>query len=273
MRILNLLQANTQNVGDLWAAPARHVYALGLDGHVWKVLDQSVAGDAFRYGDAVVIGGGGNLAPYFPWMKAFGQLPEGRLSKVAIWGAGTNYHDVHRHLRGRAPEVRRTGLVYPDWVERLASAGALIGVRDFGAPYSWVPCASAMLPQFDAFRAMRPTVPAVAYEHHEHPLEVELPKLSNAAPLDAALAHLASGEVIITNTYHGAYWGTLMGRRVVAAESFSNRLRFMKHPPAFVDKAAEWNTVDLKAYPLALEECRDANLAFAVRVKERFGIQ
>jgi hypothetical protein len=272
VRIVNLLQANTQNVGDHWTAPARHAAALGLDGHVWKILDQTIAGAAFRFGDVVVIGGGGNLAPYFPWMKAFGELPEGKLSKVAVWGAGTNYHDVHRHARGRAPEVRRAGLTYPDWLKRLADGGAVIGVRDVGAPYQWVPCASALLPHFDRLRATRPTVPAVAYEHLERPLDVDLPKLSNAAQLEEALAHLASGEVVVTNTYHGAYWATLLGRRVVAAEAFSNRLRFMKHQPAFVESVANWASVDLTAYPLALEECRDANLEFAGVIKERFGL-
>lgn len=272
MRIVNLHDAGARNVGDLWAAVGRHAFALGLGRHTWKFYQQSAAQEAGRFGDVIVLGGGGVGGPYYPWLKALGEIPGDRLKDCVAWGIGTNYHDVHRHLRAHAPEVLRAGLTYPAWVDRLAAGGALIGVRDFGAPYAWVPCASAMLPQFDACRSMRPTVPAVAYEHHEHPLAVDLPKLSNAAPLDEALAHLGSGEVVVTNTYHGAYWGTLMGRRVVAAESFSNRLRFMKHAPAFADRAADWKTVDLKAYPLALEECRDANLAFAGRVKERFGL-
>lgn len=274
MRIVNLHDAGVRNTGDLWAAVGRHAPALGLGGYSWRFFQQSEAQDAGRFGDAIVLGGGGVCAPYYPWLKALSEIPEDRLKDCVAWGIGTNYHDVRRHLRGRAPEIARAGLKYPDWVKRITDGGGLVGVRDAGAPYPWVPCASCMLPQLEALRAKDPTRDVVGYEHFEYPLRVPVHTLQSIVPLAVALEHLASAETILTNSYHGAYWGTLLGRKVVVVDAFSSRFRFMKHPPAFADSPADWEAAEARAvtYPAALEECRLANLSFASTVRAKFRI-
>jgi hypothetical protein len=41
-------------------------------------------------------------------------------------------------------------------------------------------------------------------------------------------------DVVVANTYHGAYWATLLGRRVIVAAPFSNKFFGFRHEPVIV---------------------------------------
>jgi len=183
---------------------------------------------------------------------------------VVIWGAG------HNRTRNWIDAQRETDAsLYGDL------SNFVVGLRDFETMWRWVPCVSALHPSFHA-RRPKPSNSVVSYWHGALPLPSSalqgLPQMTNIADksakkfmsdLEAVLAFLASGEVVVTNSYHGAYWATLLGRRVVAFPNSSKFLGF-KHKPASVLLNA-----DLKAlidaapsYPEALSECRDANVDF-----------
>ena len=57
------------------------------------------------------------------------------LTKLVCWGAGHNTHGV------RDIEVNR----FPPWLKNWD----LVGIRDYGYGYEWVPCVSCMHPAFD----------------------------------------------------------------------------------------------------------------------------
>ena len=93
---------------------------------------------------------------------------------------------------------------------------------------------------------------------------------NHGATLDDVLQFLSSGEVVITNSYHGAYRATLLGRAAVIVTQNSSKFYHMKH----VHPYAKWEDA-MKAerhwYPNALEECRAANMAFHAKVKDIAG--
>jgi hypothetical protein len=111
--------------------------------------------------------------------------------------------------------------------------------------------------------------------------------------LDQILDFLGSGETILTTSFHAAYWGTLLIRKVLAFP-FSNKFITMK-PKLAIYPVRSWNrerwqlTVkgrklfklmnpddihtcntrgwkqyidSLETYPDSLEECRDRNRWF-----------
>jgi exopolysaccharide biosynthesis predicted pyruvyltransferase EpsI len=81
------------------------------------------------------------------------------------------------------------------------------------------------------------------------------------------LKHLASGEIVVTTSYHGAYWATLLGRRVIVIKPWSTKFMHMKHSPVLLDSLDWLRSIDQAvAYPNALEECRAANVAFYDKV-------
>jgi exopolysaccharide biosynthesis predicted pyruvyltransferase EpsI len=86
----------------------------------------------------------------------------------------------------------------------------------------------------------------------------------------SALAFIASGERVITNSYHGMYWATLMKRRVCVIPTRATRYKFVyaRHPPTLCATVNEAIAATTRVYTEALHECREANERHSVRVRE-----
>ena len=41
----------------------------------------------------------------------------------------------------------------------------------------------------------------------------------NSDPMDEIIAKIAKAKVIVTNTYHGTYWASLLGKKVYTVET------------------------------------------------------
>ena len=151
-------------------------------------------------------------------------------------------------------------------------------IRDRQGPggHEWVPCVSALLPRLAA--PGEPCHEVVAYRHRDQELPFpadlgEFPLRTNGNDdLDGTLDFLASGAVVVTNSYHGAYWATLMGRRVVVVDPFASKFHGFQHRVPVVD-GRSWRAAlaDARTYPDALRECRAAVLGFGDRVRRLFG--
>jgi len=233
---------NTLNVGDLHGAPSLY---FPLNGQAHDLADWQG-----RIRGAVIVGGGGLLHSFFD--AGVQRLLDQKPKRIIIWGIG-----VH----GSPADP----LTLPGWL----SDCELVGLRDWGTPFDWVPCASCMSPLFDD--PPDPVHRVVVYKHHDFRTlpDLPFPTMHNCTrQMQDAVDFLASGEVVVTNSYHGAYWATLLGRRVLAYP-FSNKFRFMRHPPVLLAKGDDPlpHVHDGASYPNALRQCRAANVAFYERVR------
>jgi hypothetical protein len=148
----------------------------------------------------------------------------------------------------------------------------LIGVRDYGTRFRWVPCASCMAPELtDPAPIIRPFgffLHAVVNDTKNQLLEADpdIPFIDNFADFSEAIRFIGESETLITNSFHGAYWAALMGRKVIGIPTASKFFSF-RHPVPLAD-IADWRSVLPKTfcYTDALEECRAANLSFAFDV-------
>lgn len=76
------------------------------------------------------------------------------------------------------------------------------------------------------------------------------------------------GETVITNRYHGVYWGTLLKKKVLLYEPNCSRFLRFRHMPILFDRTNWSEKMDqAQAYPDALDECRTANTEFAKEVR------
>jgi hypothetical protein len=149
-----------------------------------------------------------------------------------------------------------------------------------------------MHPAFDRQREVKHEI--VVFSHKKFQIHIPgVPRLTNTTQnFEQVLDFLASGETIITSSYHGAYWGTLLGRKVLAFP-FSTKFYTFKHLPTLYPvkkwKPASWklsifkkqiyqrwdknkflcdlqNWQDLlkncQSYPESLVECRTQNQKF-----------
>jgi hypothetical protein len=230
------------NLGDKVCSPIDYITL--PDGVSFERLDIRSPDERFN-GDIVVFGGGGMLHPDVDY-RMVSILVEQICAKrkTVVWGIGTNYHHTNR-------------AVWPKWLGDCN----LIGLRDKGSPYQLVPCPSCLHLAFDDAIKLQPTRESVVYEHWQHPLgwtgyPVRVSNRQRVANLQWVLGYLASGETVITNTYHGAYWASLLGRKVKIIEPFSNRFTHGFHFPVG------------EAVPGLLEECRNLNRQFEDKFRE-----
>lgn len=142
------------------------------------------------------------------------------------------------------------------------------GSRDFGdRGYDWVPCASCMAPAFDA--PPPPDHDVVFYGHGGMTAKqgltppASMPTLTNNADtLDSALAFIASGRTVVSNSYHGVYWALLMGRRVICVP-FSKKFNNYREAPAYATPRNWLDRLDTAvARPDMLALCRAASRSF-----------
>lgn len=250
MRVLNVYKKNTPNIGDLASSPALYFPELGAT--------QRDADDKAQECDLLILGGGGmfcldHLQRHVHFARA-----------GVAWGIGLNDHVSHQSVE------------YPEWLAKLY----LVGLRDFNSRNQasaswtpWTPCASCMSPEFDVLR--KPSKKYVQYDHGEEAfaagmLDTSIPYLTNTEPktLKEALDFLGDGEVILTTSYHGAYWGTLLGRRVVILRPFSSKFFHLRHQPEICMEPSTWRhyATRAKSFPNALGECRAANQFFYQQV-------
>jgi hypothetical protein len=247
VRATSIYRADPTNVGDAMCAPMRAIAFEGAAIDILTVQPEQLSG-------LVVVGGGGLIAETFAApMRRIAQTRH-QLTGLVAWGVGESLL-----IDRRGGMVMPYAGALPDYLD----AFDLVGLRDYGTGYRWVPCASCLLPEFDLHYAPA-SHPFVIYEHKRIRIPIDgFPMRTNTGnDFGAVLAFLASGETIITNSYHGAYWATLLGRRVIAVANMSKMYR-LKHAP-IIARPDRWRRVaDLTStYPDALAECRAANLGF-----------
>lgn len=256
--IVNIFVMNKSNVGDWYCAPMRYFpFKKRVFAHFGALPGMS--GD--RIPRNIILGGGGLLNPVAK--PHFETLTRHRseIKKLIAWGIGSNVH--YRTEDGFTDDI---SALYPPFIEMFD----LFGARDFGTEHRWVPCASCMHPAFNTRFEIKN--PIVLYEHEKVRIEIDgFPRMDNSEmDLRKVSQFLGSSETVITNSYHGVYWATLLGKRVVAIP-FSSRFHGFKHQPRICTHDNWKKGIEkTETFPDALDECRRANVAFFCDVAKEF---
>lgn len=185
------------------------------------------------------------------------QIPETTGPKY-IWGAGHN------------DSIETEKVKYSKFLGEYRA----VGLRDYqeNSRYDWVPCASCMHPALRGSYPIRNEV--IWFEHKKQMIRDfgpdSIPRFVNSGSnIEQTIEILGSANIILTNSYHGAYWGTLLGKRVVVVDSWSTKFTMMKHRPAFKNKKITWQEAAEQAqiHRGALDECIDATQKFWERIR------
>lgn len=107
---------------------------------------------------------------------------------------------------------------------------------------------------------------------------IKITKKKNA--LEKAIKFLSEAEYIITNSFHGAYWATLLNRKVIVLPfskdgniKFSDKFLTLKYKPVYIDSFEgienflEEKLKEAKNYKDALKDARTRNIEFYKKVK------
>lgn len=243
MRAFNVYCQNPKNVGDMNCGP-HQFFPFPFQVGTLNIWDDPTPIDGH------CIFGGGGLTHF----DHFGDWIVSCRGKRIGWAFGHNRH--------------ASRIEWPAYM----SLFDLVGVRDWRAPYPWVPCVSAMSPLFD--QPYRITQEAVVFDHQHNPTGVtDLPTMRNDVPTMAqVIEFMGSAQTVITSSYHGVYWATLLARKVVLVNGRSTRFRSFRHPPVVATKQMWREAVKgARVYTEALGECRQANTDFHAKVVDLIG--
>ncbi|WP_307138173.1 hypothetical protein [Pseudoroseomonas cervicalis] len=217
--------------------------------------DRAAWNDVYDRATTVIVGGGGLLEmPKFE--ESLSKITREK-SKVILWGCGHNAVKLESWAG-----LRKTYTFKPEDY-------ALAGTRDDGVSSRWVPCVTCMSPLFDRSYEIEHDVVFFANKGMKNnssfmPKDIPQGKLlgNMRHGMDKIIAFLGSAETVVTSSFHGAYWATLLGRKVVAIPT-SSKFYGLRHAVPLCHPLDWQRAMKLaRSYPEALGECREANIAF-----------
>lgn len=177
------------------------------------------------------------------------------------WGVGHN---------GMWEKKSKGKFAYPDWLIEYD----LVGIRDWGQDFPWVPCASCMHPALTKKYSIKNDI--IWFEHKKQLIKDfgsdSIPRFINSGNnIEQAIELIGSTNTVITNSYHGAYWGLLMNKKVIIVNPWSNKFFSFRHKPSIIDKDQSWKDVIeiTETYPDALSECVNETEKFWNKIKQR----
>lgn len=245
-KLVNLFHSRADNIGDRMCGPAQYLWpnkvvslplARGLPGHI-----------------SAAILGGGQIFSQLREVLSARNASDQAISLIA-WGVGLPIHGT------QDKEVRR-----------VASGFTTFSTRnyDWREDIEFVPCPSCLSTAFNFCR--EPTHEVVIYNHRKKPgaknVPDGIPVLSNSvSDPAAAVEFIASGDIVVTSSYHGVYWAQLLGRRVVCLP-YNQKFSTFESPPSFAEPETWASSLKFarRSRPL-LEEYRSLNMAYAKKVE------
>jgi hypothetical protein len=243
---------STDNIGDIRSSPLHYFDYPNTEHWESKVATHG----ALPTRAAAYIFGGGAITGRVTSIVSNGQLDGPKIA----WGLG-------RSKKAGEKYCRSTPLTDFD---RDRTFFTLVGTRDVNIKGAeWVPCASCMSPLFDQDYEIEHEV--AYYLNSRKPPEMDVPVMTNRYQFEDAIRFLGSAATILTDSYHGAYWATLLGRNAVITRPYSSKLRQYKHQPIILEERA-YGDSEYRVFPEALAECREANVQFDAKVREVIGL-
>jgi hypothetical protein len=246
---------NNENVGDRYNNPLLYfdfgINSLMLDIRKIKLHDHEH--DFYDIQKShIFVGGGGLLWQFHSQMENLYNIRKGCLIG---WGFGVNSHNTEEY----------------DKVPGYLHFYDLVGIRDYGlCGINYLPCVSCMNKVFD--KNIKITDKVVVYSHVDNYIDSkEYKNICNYNSLENVINHIGSCEVLVTNNWHGVYWGNLLNKRVLIYKPFSSRFNHFKLKNVTInslDEITDDNINKCEVYDNYLSECREYNEKYYKIVKE-----
>lgn len=275
---ISVFRKHKKNAGDWHSVPASFLPLKGQE-----TFDLAAPETIPNEPGTIVLGGGGLGRPDFePFLNAL--MRPDRKYQVIAWGVGADSVTKKKEILSEPTDMERLSSYFED----MDDVGTRIDFADSPLKnnFCWVPCASCLSPLFDSLRDIPTKRKIGVYEHLRESVVQHLPRKSRitnrlfegigfgsnrGSDLEEKLRFLAESEYVFTNSYHGVYWATLLDRKVVCFP-FKNGLFSFRHRPAYFHGQSVQDALDAaRTYPDALDECRQANLEFYDRMKQKYG--
>ena len=169
---------------------------------------------AIKKNDPIILSGGGLLNCLEIWNKNINKLLE--LSEnVFGWGIGFNkHHNTHIKTKINLSKFK------------------LLGIRDYKQSYEsntrYVPCSSCNLPQLKYEYKIQRNIGVIEHHHNKITLKEKYDKINNEINIVDLIKFIGESNIIITNTYHALYFSSLLNKKCILYNSFSEKFNNTK---------------------------------------------
>lgn len=263
LNVIFIHRKDPMNTGDIMSCPA-NLMEDNENLKIYDILDPDIIN--ICKDKNIILGGGGLISSFF--LPALNKIIENS-KNIYSWGIGINTPTI----RSLNSDIRGLEIPYSD-IKKLVSTFKISSLRDNcninGSLH--VPCVSCMHPAFLNPEFEKITNEVILFNHRR--LEIfnhnNLPCLTNMASFTEIIKFLKSSKIIITSSYHGAYWGLLLGREVWTIPWSAKFLNIDKKI-----NIIEYSQINNIAYKNYLDvsrsfynECRLKNLQFAELLKK-----
>jgi hypothetical protein len=203
--------------------------------------------------DVLIVGGGGLLNNLSEWNYNINKAAS-LSNKAIVWSAGFNSYS-NKNVRN---------------IINISSF-KLFAVRDYNYEnFRCVPCASCYLPELNRHYPIKRQIGVIGHKDNQInvPLEInEYEIITNSSPLSDMIEFIGSTEVILTNSYHAAYWSALLQRKCILFITKSEKHKFYRYPPVFYSGNLEDDISKAKIYVNALKESKALTIDFLNDIK------
>lgn len=259
-----MFRADRTNVGDWWCHPSK--FFKFKPAPIGDILNPQYNLDDT---DVLIMGGGGIGADFFkPHLE---RVKNSNVPTTILWGSGV---DTKSNRGGTlSPDNQDLYGNYFDFIDE-------VGIRVHTEPqkFRYVPCVSCMSPLFERYRSVKPKHKLGVYNHKrvtimQHNNPNNIPVNDNSGDdLESKLKFLSSCEYILTNTYHGVYWATLLERKVICVP-FKSGLYSFKHKPTYLYDSNLKSAMDKSVvHRGVLEESRELNNKYYEYLTSKYDI-
>ncbi|MEI0526359.1 polysaccharide pyruvyl transferase family protein [Brachyspira murdochii] len=171
--------------------------------------------DIIKKSDTVIIGGGGLLDNCELFNYNINKVLD-LSDNVIFWSLGFHkrpYEKINENIR----------------LDRVK----LLSIRDYNheSKVRYIPCATCMIPYFDNnYRLIKRDIGVIKHLSFKKVFN-EYETIENCDSIESIINFILTSNIILTNSYHAAYWATLMKKKVIVYGKFANKFDYLKYKP------------------------------------------
>lgn len=260
MKRLFISRLEKSNPGDYWSTPKHYFDEFKND--EWVDVFEFHKKDLTSY-DKIIIGGGGLLFnPNFDKALSLLQHPK-YIEKVLFWGVGVNsFFDKG----STQEEIDEAIFKFPHKLKVFNKSQ--LNLRDKQERYNVVPCASCLHPVFDTEEKIVRKYLAIRHKKVNsfknrlvYDVMYKIYTIDNT--IENVVAEIKRSEIIVTQSYHGAYWAALCNKKVYVLCPWSTKFLYFDFSVKLLSNKSmkhftSYNVPEVgKNY---LTQCREKNL-------------
>jgi len=252
------------NAGDLYCSP--HLFYNFNDYKVeytnnWHSIYESK-------NNIIIFGGGGIIDTNKDRTKYYKTLEKNNC--YFHWGSGSNKLNLKEINWEPSPNEID---INDDILENFIFVGRRDHLKNYYDNHEYVPCVSCKIKQLQNNYEIKRKIGIIQHMWLKQVTNLNYPTISmnlSKYDINEIIKFIGGSEIIITGSFHAAYWSLLMQKKVIINGNWSSKFNTLKYKPIILSKNIE---NDIKKCiippPEYLKECIELNDKFYNKIKNK----